>query len=164
MSTSNVRNIDSLVAFHSGLLKLSNNWEKLVQEIKSTVHRAEEYFAQTQPAYWRHQLQLAERELSEAKDALSQKLASSRPSDRPAATEAKKRVHAAERRQRECQDKQRLARSITIEVSLQCDKLLGPLSDIAEHCEVVLPQAAVELRTLIDQLKAYAEQAEKSAD
>lgn len=164
MSTSDVRDIDSLVAFHSGLVKLSNNWEKVVQEIRVTIHRGDEYFSQTQPAYWRHQIQLAERELTEAKDSLSQKLASTRASDRPAATEAKKRVTLAERRVRLCFEKQRLARAIAVEISQQCDKLLGPLSDVAEHCEVVLPQAAVHLRTLIDQLKAYAEVPEQNPE
>jgi hypothetical protein len=164
VSTSNVRNIDSLVAFHGGLLKLSHHWEKLIQEIRSTIHRADEYFSQSQPAYWRHQLQLAERDLTEAKDSLSQKLASARPADRPAATEARKRVSLAERRLRQCQEKLRLARAITVEISQHCDKLLGPLADIAEQCEVTLPQAAVQLQSLIEQLKAYAEQAEHSGD
>ena len=164
MSTSDVRSIDSLVAFHSGLVKLANNWEKVIQELRMTIHRAEQYFSQTQPAYWRHQIQLAERELTEAKDSLSQKQASTRPSDRPAATEAKKRVRLAERRLRLCQDKQRLAKAIAIEISQHCDKLLGPLADVGEQCEVSLPQAAVQLLTLIEQLKTYAEISEQSPD
>ena len=152
------------MAFHSGLLKLSNNWEKVLQEVRMTVQRGDEYFSQSQPAYWRHQLQLAERELTEAKDSLSQKLASTRPADRPAATEAKKRVALAERRLRTCLEKQRQVRAIALEISQQCDKLLGPLSDVVEHCEVLLPQAAVHLQSLIDQLKAYAEMSEQSPE
>ena len=129
-----------------------------------TIQRGDEYFSQTQPQYWRRQIQLAERELTEAKDSLSQKLASTRPSDRPAATEAKKRVSLAERRLRLCFDKQRQARAIALEISQQCDKLLGPLSDVAEQCEVLLPQAAVVLQGLIDQLKKYAEMPEQSPE
>ena len=129
-----------------------------------TIHRADQYFSQTQPAYWRRQIQLAERELTEAKDSLSQKLASTRPADRPAASEAKKRVTLAQRRVQLCQDKQRHARAIAIEISQQCDKLLGPLSDIAEQCEISLPQAAVQLQTLIGQLKAYADMSEQSPE
>lgn len=162
MSTSDVRSIESLVAFHGGLLKLSNNWEKVLQEIRMTIQRADEYFSQTQPAYWRHQIQIAERELTEAKDNLSQKLASTRPSDRPAASEAKKRVALADRRVKLCYEKQRHARAIALEISQHCDKLLGPLSDVAEQCEVLLPQAAVQLQTLIDQLKKYAEMSDQS--
>jgi hypothetical protein len=35
---------------------------------------------------------------------------------------------------------------------------LGPLADVLEHCEVLLPTAATELASLIEQLRAYAEQ------
>ena len=164
MSTSDVRSIESLIAFHGGLVHLSKNWEKVVQELRMTVHRAEEYFTQAQPAYWRQQIQIAERELTEAKDSLSQKIASARPEDRPAATEAKKRVRICEQRLRLCREKQRQARAIAIEISQQCDKVLGPLSDVAEHCEVGLPQAAVHLMGLINQLKEYAEMSDRSPE
>ncbi len=161
MSTSNVRNIDSLIRFHAGLKKLSDNWGQLAEEIQASIHRCDEFFSQSQPAYWRRQMQLAERELTEAKDSLAQKRAVARAGDRPAASEAVKRVRLAERRQRVCEDKQRAAKAIAIEIKQQCDRMLGPLSDLVEHCEVVLPHAAVKLQSLIDQLKLYAEKADK---
>ena len=164
MSTSNVRNIDSLVLFRSGLLKLSSNWEKVIQEMQMTVHRCNEHFSQTMPAYWNRQTQLAERELTEAKDQLAQKRAAVRAADRPAATEAFKRVQIAERRLRVCQEKQRIVKSVAVEISRECDKVLGPLADVNEHCETLLPSAAFELQTLIDHLKKYAEQADKTLE
>ncbi|WP_442506676.1 hypothetical protein SH528x_005533 [Novipirellula sp. SH528] len=159
MSTSNVRNIDSLATMHAGILRLSDDWNKTIQEMRAMVQHAEEYFSQTQPRYWRHQLQLAEREINEAKDDLARKRASLRPEDRPAASEAVARVQKAERRLRFCEDKRRQLRSWAIEVSKVCDDLRGPLADVNEHCETILPQAARELATLIDQLRVYAEQA-----
>ncbi len=163
MSTSNVRNIESLEAFHAGLLRLAGNWDKTLQEIRMMVQRAETYFSQDRPAYWRRQTQLAERELNEAKDNLAQKRAAVRPGDRSPATEAAKRVKKAEDRLRECQAKQRDAKAWSIEMSQQCDALLGPLADVVEHCEVLLPAAADELRVLIDQLRLYAEQQKPGA-
>ncbi|GAA5506108.1 hypothetical protein [Novipirellula caenicola] len=162
MSASNVRNIDSLAAMQAGMVRLSDDWSKTVQELRSMVQRAEEYFSQTQPQYWRHQLQLAEREINEAKDDLARKRASLRPEDRPAASEAVARVQKAERRLRYCEDKRRQLRSWTIEVSKVCDDLRGPLADMNEHCDTLLPQAARELGTLIEQLRIYAEQARRS--
>lgn len=158
MSTSNVRNIDSLEAFHEGLNRLSSDWQKTLEEVRMLVHRAEEYFETDRPAYWRQQLQMAERELNEARDNLAQKRAAIRPGDRPSATEATRRVQAAEQRLRDCQQKQRDCHSWALEISRQCDSLLGPLADVMEHCEVLLPAAARELRTLIEQLRVYAEQ------
>lgn len=132
-----------------------------MQEIRMMIQRAEAYFTQDQPAYWRNQTQLAERELTEAKEILSQKRAAARASDRVPATEAAQRVKKAEKRLRECEAKQREAKQWSIEMGQQCDDVLGPLADVVEHCEVVLPTAARELRTLIDQLRVYAEQAKK---
>lgn len=120
------------------------------------VQRAEEHFADVRPAYWRHQGQLAERELTEAKNYLSVKRASIRPEDRPAASEAFKRVRVAEARARLCEAKKRDAKKWSLEIGRQCDNLLGPLADLAQHCDVVLPTAAKELRGLIEQLKLYA--------
>ncbi|TWU21629.1 hypothetical protein Pla52o_38160 [Novipirellula galeiformis] len=159
MSTSNVRNIDSLAALHSGMLRLAHDWDNTVQELSSFVQRAEEHFSQTQPRYWRRQTQLAERELNEAKDNLARKRASIRIEDRPAASEAVARVQKAERRLRVCEDKTRQLRSWANEVAKACDGLRGPLADVHEHCDTILPQAARELATLIDQLRQYAEQA-----
>ncbi len=158
MSSSNVRNIDSLVTFRGGILRLSHDWDKILQEIRLSVQRVEQYFVSEQPRYWRRQTQLAERELAEAKDNLSQKRATVRANDRPPATEAVKRVNNAKRRLEVCRAKVRLSKSIAIEMSKQCDELLGPLADVAEQCEVLLPGAANELKTLIAQLQAYAEQ------
>lgn len=127
------------------------------------VQRAETYFAQDRPAYWRRQQKLAERELTEAKDRLAEKRSAIRPGDRAPATEEAKRVSVAEQRLRQCEAKLREARAWAIEMSRQCDGLLGPLADVLEHCEVLLPTAANELRTMIEQLRAYAEQEKRDA-
>lgn len=158
MSASNVRNIESLEAFHGGMIRLSSDWQKTLEEIRMLVRRAEEHFCTDRPAYWNQQVQLAERELNESRDNLAQKRAAARPGDRPSATEATMRVRRAEQRLRDCQQKQRDCRSWSLEISRQCDSLLGPLADVVEHCEILLPAAAKELRGLIEQLRLYAEQ------
>jgi hypothetical protein len=129
-----------------------------MQELRMMVQRAESYFANDRPAYWRQQTTLAERDLNEAKENLARKLAVARPGDRPAATEARQRVRKAQARLDQCQAKQREARKWALEIAQQCDGVLGPLADVVEHCEVLLPAAARELQTLIDQLRRYADQ------
>ncbi|WP_146512892.1 hypothetical protein [Rubripirellula amarantea] len=160
VSSSNVRNIESLEAFQAGLIRLSSDWEQAIQEVRMMVHRAEEYFSSDRPAYWRRQTQLAERELTQAKDDLVVKRSAPRAEDRPAATEAVKRVKLAEARLRLCEAKKRAAKKWSLEVKQQCDDLLGPIADVAEHCEVLLPSAAAELRQLIEQLKLYADKSD----
>lgn len=162
MSSSNVRSIDALEAFHSQLVRLSNDWDKSLQEIRALVHRADDHFSHDRVSYWRRQLQFAERELTEARDNLSRKRSAPRAQDRPSATEETKRVRIAEKRARNCESKIRLAKSLSIEIGQACDAVLGPLAEVAEHCEVVLPTAARQLRVLIDQLRLYAEQSENN--
>ncbi len=127
------------------------------------VQRAETHFTHDVPAYWRRQTELAERQLTEAKEVLAQKRATARPTDRAPTTEATQRVNKAQRRIRECQEKQAEAKRWAIEMAQQCDGVLGPLADVVEHCEMLLPHAARELRTLIDQLRIYAQQAKGDA-
>ena len=158
MSSSNVRNIDSLETLHGQLIRLSSDWGNSLQEVRAVVQRAESYFGHDQAAYWRRQLQLAERALTEAKDNLARQQAATRAEDRAPASEATKRVRLAEQRARTCQAKVRLAKSVAIEIGQACEAVLGPLADIAQHCEVVLPNAARQLRILIEQLRNYAEQ------
>lgn len=157
MTSSNVRSIESLERFHETMIQSASDWEAVVQELRMMVHRAEAYFGEDRPRYWRHQTQLAEQHLNEAKDQLAQKRSAVRAQDRPAATEAVKKVQLAEQRLRLCETKARDARSWAIEIRKQCSDVLGPLADVAQHCEVGMPSAATELRGLIEQLKAYAE-------
>ncbi len=157
MSTSNVRDIECLAEFRLALINLASNWNNSAQEIRTAVHRIDAYFQSERPAYWRHQTQLAERALSEAKDNLSRLRSQIRPGQAPPATEAAQRVIVLERRLRMCQEKERLAKTWSIEMSQQCDQLLGPLADVTEHCQTHIPEAARELGVLVDRLRAYAE-------
>ncbi len=157
MSGSNVRSIESVEVFHAGMVHFTKKWSQAVDETRMLVHRAEEYFTGDQPRYWKHQIQLADRELCEAQEVLAIKRSSVRPEDRPAATEAVMRVRAAERRLRHCEAKKREAKKWALEISRQCNLLRGPLADLANQCEVLLPTAANELRELIEQLKIYAD-------
>ena len=51
MSTSHVRNIDSLEAFHGGLIRLSSDWQKALEEIRMLVQRADEHFSADMPDF-----------------------------------------------------------------------------------------------------------------
>lgn len=162
LSTSNVRNIESLEALYGGMIHLASEWQKTIDEVRMLVHRAEECFAQDRPAYWRRQLQLAQRSRSEAQHELSIKQSAIRAEDRRPATEAVMRVRKADARVRLCEDKIRKAKAWSLEISRQCDELLGPLADVAQHCDVVLPTGASELRYLIEQLRLYTDHTDPS--
>ncbi|MEL6107146.1 MAG: hypothetical protein AAFU85_13975 [Planctomycetota bacterium] len=157
MSTSDVRSIESLQRLKSALLELSADWKATFQEVRVVIHRADEYFTSVVPTHWREQTRLAERELTEAKDELQRKQSAARAQDRPSALEAQKRVRRAKQRLDLCLQKRTLAKSVSIEMSQQCDELLGPLADMMEHSDNYLPAAAQHLGQLIDTLLKYAD-------
>ena len=161
MAQSKVHRIEALENLRVELLKLGTQWDEVVQSIRVTIHRAEDYFSQDRVGYWRSQIELAERDLNESKDNLSRKRSAVRVTDRPAATEAAMRVRAAEARLGLCQAQHRQARSLAIEISRQCDRLLGPVADVAQHCDSILPNAAAELQQLITHLRRYADDARR---
>ncbi|KAA5545928.1 hypothetical protein FYK55_03170 [Roseiconus nitratireducens] len=157
MSTSDVRNIESLQRLRNEMLELADNWQTTLQEIQVSLHRAEDYFGSQVPQYWRHQSELAERELTEAKDNLQRKQSAARASDRVQASDAQKRVARAKTRLDVCRSKLRTAKSLAIKVKQQCDEIQGPMADLSEQSDNRLPQAAAELKTLLEALHRYAE-------
>ena len=162
MSSSNVTNIEALELLHQGLSKFADEIRTITEELRASVVRTEEAFNHDYPSYWRKQIQLAEQNLNEAKDRLAAKTATTRIDNRPAASEERKRVRNAEKRLRSCTTKLQHSRQWSLKISRECDDLLGPMADILDHCDSILPQAASELRTLITQLRTYADQAEQS--
>jgi hypothetical protein len=157
MSTSDVRNIDSLQRLRTGIVGMADSWDKILQEIRISIHRADQYFGDEVPRYWRHQTEMAERELNEAQDSLQQKQSAARAGDRVSALEAQKRVSRAKERLGVCRQRQRTAKSLAIEIRHQCDEMLGPLADLTEHSENLLPAAANKLGILLDSLRRYAD-------
>ncbi|MDM4014283.1 hypothetical protein [Roseiconus lacunae] len=157
MSTSDVRNIEALEQFRQGILKLADDWDKTLQEIRISVHRAQRYYTDDVPRYWRRQVELAEQELTESKDELQRKQSAARASDRVSALEAQKRVARAKQRLEFCRQRQRNAKSLSIEISHQCDEMLGPLADMTDHSENQLPAAAAKLQTMLEALHRYSD-------
>ena len=102
------------------------------------IHRAEAYFSQDRPDYWQHQTRDAERELNEAKDSLAAKQAATRPGDRPPATEAAMRVGKMEQRLRDCQLKQKQAKSWALEISFVMSLRIFKTSDNSCTCVFVM--------------------------
>ncbi len=157
MSTSDVRNIDALEDLRVGILKMADSWVKSLQEIRIAIHRAEDHFTNQVPKHWRHETQLAERELTESLDNLQQKQSAARASDRVSALEAQKRVRRAKDRLNLCRERARTAKAVSIEIKHQCDEILGPLADMADQSDNQLPAAAIQLGGFLDALRRYSE-------
>lgn len=157
MAGSRVRDIESLAALRAGLIRFAEKTGGILEALRSVIRRIEREFVETQPGRWRAELRAAERDLGEARERLAARRASARAGDRPAATEASLHVARAERRLRYCQQQEKRARSVAIEVTRCCDRVLGPIAEVEQRCEIDLAQAAAELRRLLDSLRRYAD-------
>ncbi|MCC9657715.1 hypothetical protein [Rhodopirellula halodulae] len=155
MTHSDVRDIDSLDQLRLAVERLADRLTLSSQALHATIHRVEEHFSIEQPAYWREQIRRAERELTAAQDQLSRKRSTVRSGDRVPATEEFKIVARWKTRLRFCQDRERLARRVAIELNQECEKVRGPIAALVEQGEVSLPKAAQRLLSLIDRLRAY---------
>ncbi|EMB19262.1 hypothetical protein [Rhodopirellula europaea] len=155
MTQSDVRDLDSLDALRQAVERLADRMCLSSQSIHATLNRVDEHFSVNQVTYWRDQTRVAERELTSAQDQLSRKRSTVRPGDRVPATEEAKNVARWKNRLRLCQEKERLARRISIEIQQVCEKTRGPSAALAELGEVALPTAANRLLSLIDRLRAY---------
>ena len=158
MSSSDVRDIESLERLHRAMLRLSEEWQSALQEIRMSVARAEEYFTRRVPVYWATEMKLAEREHTEALDSLQRQQSAARASDRRSALEAQKRVKRAKDRVKLCLEKQKLAKTMMLQIRQTCEDVLGPLADMVDQSENALPQGARQLAELLRILHEYAEQ------
>lgn len=156
MSTSDVRSIDSLVRLRHQLISLADDWTDCLHQIKYAARRIEERFTVELPGYWKHQVGLAERSLSQSLDNLS-RLQSTSSGPTPAATEAQMRVAHARRRLSLCQAKEKRSRQLALAVEQACQDISGPVAEVSMHSEVNLPAAAEELGRMIEHLSRYAE-------
>lgn len=157
MSTADVRKIEALEQFRQQLVVYAETLSRDAEDANSVARRLERIVTDDLPAYWSAQLQQAEARLNEARDHLQRARSAVRAADRPAATEAAAKVARCERRVRFCEDKFRRAKDWKPRIQTAINDWMGPRGDLTTHAESVLPQAAEQLKRIVDQLRTYQE-------
>ncbi|QEG39506.1 hypothetical protein [Roseimaritima ulvae] len=152
---SDVRDVDVLLDLLNGLARLGEGFEAAVEEIRAILSRVDEWIRVDRPAYWQQQLRLSEQALNSALDYLQQKRSTTRPGDRPPASEAQKRVAVAKQRVKLCQEKHQACRRHLLRLEGVINAMAGPLTEIDEAAGNDLPRAMAELKQLIKILDAY---------
>ncbi|WP_153557253.1 hypothetical protein [Roseimaritima sediminicola] len=156
---SDVRDIDVLSRLLGGLAALSQGLHDTVQELRVTLAAVDHWIGVDAPAYWRQQTRAAQQDLNAALEHLQQQQSTTRPGDRPPATEAKKRVRLAKRRLQLCEDKQLACRRQRLRIEHVLQAMAGPLTEIDELAAGDLPRVQAELRSMIDVLQRYQQSA-----
>lgn len=152
---SDVRDVDVLLELLNGVSRLGEGFKATVEEIRGTLSRVDQWIRIDRPAYWKQQLRLSEQALNSALDYLQQKQSTTRPGDRPPASEAQKRVAVAKQRVNRCQEKIQACQRHLLRLEQVINGMAGPLTEIDEYAANDLPRAMAELKQLIKILDAY---------
>lgn len=158
----NVESIDSLRDLRTAVLKLADSFAELSFDLRTEVTRSIEWITETAPQYWRFQLKLAERELTEALDNLASMQATYGGRDKPPATEAKKRVAKLRQRVVLCNQRLKEIKQLAAEIEREANLMVSTTANLQQQAESELPKAAQRLGGWIDALDKYADNAEKT--
>ncbi|QDS92845.1 hypothetical protein FF011L_15940 [Roseimaritima multifibrata] len=154
---SNVRDLEVLQRLDGGLLKWAHAMDVSVQEIRHALQHAQEWITSDQPAYWKQQTTLAERDLNAALDDLQQKQSTTRPGDRAPATEAKKRVATAKNRMAFCREKQLRCRHHRLQIESALNAATGPIGNMQQTLDTGIPRARSDLQQMLSVLQQYSQ-------
>ncbi|SRR6056297_820280 len=152
---SHVRSIDALLELAQGLCELGEGFDRVVQDTQAALHQARAWLEEEQPAYWKHQIRLAEQQVSVAEDRLMQVASTTHASDRPPATVEKKQLTLARRRLAFCLRQYQAIRRHRGEVEQAIERLAGPLAEVEEWVSARLPAARGELQQMVEVLQRY---------
>lgn len=153
----NVQSIDSLRELRTAVMQLADSFAELSFDLRSEVTRTVEWITVIAPEYWRQQLQLAERRLSEALDNLAAMQATYGGHDKPAATEAKKRVTTLRTRVSLCNQRLQDIKRWSAEIERSANLMTSTCANLQQQAEAELPKGAARLSGWIKSLDAYAE-------
>ncbi|MEM6779316.1 MAG: hypothetical protein AAF670_16805 [Planctomycetota bacterium] len=153
--SSDVRDIDALERLRAALDELSHRLGADGETLRASVRHAQSYFAEDAPRYWRDQVRIAERELTQADQRLRNKRSAARPGDAAPATEEQKQVNRWHARLRLANDKLRACRPAAVRIDQAADKCMGPIIQLIELAGTSLPASVSELTQILDQLGKY---------
>jgi hypothetical protein len=157
VSASSVRSIAALRELRLATLELAQRLGELGFDLRSESERAMSWIREDAPRYWRTELRLAQRRLSEAEDALAAMQSRARPAERPASSELRQRVAVARRRVDLCEARLRACKTAAIELDRYRERLVVAGMGLQHQAESQLPQAARRLGGWIEALDRYAE-------
>lgn len=153
--SSDVKSVDALRDLHAAVLRLSENCDDHGTQLRQLAHRFREQITVGRRQYWQSQLQLAERRLQMAHEAMARAKISQNAADGTRNTEAEIMVARCKKRLRYCLDKLSVCKRIGAEVDRMVDRFIGELGALAEMSESGLPNSANRLKAWIDALDIY---------
>ncbi|WP_417744902.1 hypothetical protein [Rosistilla oblonga] len=153
--SSDVKSVDALRNLHAALLQLSDHCDDHVTQLRQLAHRFHEQITVQRRQYWQSQLQLAERRLQMAHEAMARAKISQDAADGTRNTEAEIMLARSKKRVAYCLDKLNVCKRIAAEVDRVVDRFIGELGAMSELSESGLPQSANRLAGWIDALDLY---------
>ncbi|QDV69602.1 hypothetical protein Poly24_33180 [Rosistilla carotiformis] len=156
--SSDVKSVDALRSLHTAVLRLSDECDDHATQLRQLAHRFREQITVERRQYWQSQLQLAERRMQMAHEAMARAKISHDTADGTRNTEAEIMLARCKKRVGYCLDKLKVCKRIAAEVDRVVDRFIGELGAMTELSENGLPQSANRLAAWIDALDIYTDQ------
>lgn len=143
--------------FRAALLVFGAQCQNAIDELNAEVRRFADWIEHDRPAYWKRQVQLAERGVHDSKLSLERCLMSGIAGERPACREEKMALRQAQKRLESCRDHVQQVKHWSQQIHHEQAELSGRLAHLGRLVEWNVPQAAATLARILDRLDAYAE-------
>ncbi len=153
-SHANVRSVDALKRFRAALLRFCEVAERALGEADNELSRTLDWVDSTQSAHWRREIASRTEDISTARAAVFRREIRS-TSDTPGATEERKELTAARVRLREAEDRTRTVKAWSRRLREEADRYYATVERLSGAVHTELPEAAVRLGRMIENLEAY---------
>jgi hypothetical protein len=155
--SSDVREIDALRRLRLTLCHSADRLADTRYQLQAAAQRLLADIEQGRFNYWQQQLQLAQRRLAAAQEALSRKQIASADAIAPGSTDARHSVQVAQQRLRLCEARLQTCREAARQMRRALDRFMGQLGPLQSTSEQDLPNAIALLDHWLSMLDRYQE-------
>jgi hypothetical protein len=155
MADARVTDVEALSRFQEQIGETRTALAAQVEAALQQMHRMTRWVEEDAPGYWTHQLVVAERRWTEAREALARCESRSRSSDTPACSSERKILHLWSERRKLCEAKLAVAKQTAIEWQRMVPELDRKIRSLDELVQSGLPQAHHRLGKILLPLRSY---------
>lgn len=162
-SSANVRSVDALKRFRASLVRFCEVAARALGEADSEITRTMDWIEHTQGARWRREIKGRTEDISSARAAVFRRETRSL-SETPGATEERKNLTTARVRLRDAEERTRTVKAWSRRLREEADRYHAMAERLSSAANAELPEAAIRLGRMIENLEAYLAIAGPAAD
>jgi hypothetical protein len=157
--SSDVRDINALRQLRFAFQQSADRIAEVRFQLLTAAQRVIHEIAQSRAVYWKRELELSQRRLQAAQEALSRKQIASSESVAPGSSDARHLLHVARRRTQLCEQRILACREWSRQMQRELDRFVGHMGPLHAVAEQQLPGGIALLDRWLELLDRYQEAA-----